>query len=292
MRSMTGFGQVVAENERLRVTVRLRSVNHRGRDFSFRLPDECLQLEGRIRELLCSEVERGRVELAVTLQRLQRAEPKAELRTGMLLELVESLTELGRDERIDDRLTAGDLVRVPEAFRLSHNAESWDESDRELLLGAVGKALALLVTTREREGRRIAEALRERAERLQTAVRQLSQRRDEVRARLGERLEARLQELLAEAPLSEDRLAQEVAVLVERSDVAEELDRLEVHLERVLELANENTEVGRQLNFLSQEILRELNTLGSKCRDIELSHLTVDAKVLCEQLREQAQNVE
>jgi uncharacterized protein (TIGR00255 family) len=134
--------------------------------------------------------------------------------------------------------------------------------------------------------------LSDRLGELEAAAARLADRRHQVARELGESLRRRLRELLAEHAVAEERLAQEVAVLVDRSDIVEELDRLASHCEHFRSVMAEREAIGKRLDFLTQEIFRELNTLGAKCRDAEMIRSVVDAKVLCEQLREQVQNVE
>jgi uncharacterized protein (TIGR00255 family) len=170
--------------------------------------------------------------------------------------------------------------------------DSLDEEDAELVLRTTATALAQLVAAREQEGVALAGVLGERVAELQAAAARLRARAPEVREELYSGLRRRVRELLAGPAVDELRLAQEVALLVDRSDVVEELDRLDGHLRHFAGLLGEPGALGKRLDFLAQEILRELNTLGAKCRDGEMARTVLDAKVFCEQLREQVQNVE
>jgi len=155
-----------------------------------------------------------------------------------------------------------------------------------------GEALAQLVASREREGASLQAAMEERLALLAKVADRLDALRAPVAGELAAAMKRRLAELLAGQPLDEARLAQEVALLVDRSDVTEELDRLRAHLGHFREVAAERGPSGKRLDFLTQEIFRELNTTGSKCRNHEMTRAVLDAKVLCEQIREQVQNVE
>jgi uncharacterized protein (TIGR00255 family) len=170
--------------------------------------------------------------------------------------------------------------------------DSLGDDEAELVARTAEEALAQLVAARDLEGVTLARVLGERLAELLAAASRLRARAPEVRGELHEGLRRRVRELLAGPAVDELRLAQEVALLAERSDVVEELDRLDGHLRHFAGLLAEPGALGKRLDFLAQEILRELNTLGAKCRDGEMTHTVLDAKVLCEQLREQVQNVE
>jgi uncharacterized protein (TIGR00255 family) len=186
----------------------------------------------------------------------------------------------------------GDLLRLPEVVQVQVDPDSLREEDAELVLHTAATALSQLVAAREQEGVALARVLGERVAELQAAAARLRARAPEVREELHSGLRRRVRELLAGPAVDEQRLAQEVALLVDRSDVVEELDRLDGHLHHFAGLLGEPGALGKRLDFLAQEILRELNTLGAKCRDGEMARTVLDSKVLCEQLREQVQNVE
>jgi len=296
VRSMTGFGQATGRDERHAVTVTLRSVNHRFYDLKLRLGDEYRASEVELTELLAAEIERGRVEAAVEVQALGEREAEVDVHRPVVLAAHQAIEELVDGGLVAQKLTAGDLLRLPGAIDLRFAPDRWEPADRELLLSVARDALAQLVAGRETEGEKLAEALVDRIDGLADAALDLVALAKAARRRTGEALRARLAEILAAAPgsatLDPGRLEQEVAVLAERSDVTEELDRFAAHLEHFREVAAAEGAVGKRLDFLTQEILRELNTLGAKCRDAEMTRRVLDAKVLCEQLREQVQNVE
>jgi uncharacterized protein (TIGR00255 family) len=292
MRSMTGYGEAAAEGERHTMSVSLKAVNHRFLDLQVRLGEEARGSEAALRELVGKEVQRGRVEMRVEVR--PRGERKAEVAVhlglvGAAVAATQRLVEQGLLER---GLAAGDLLRIPEAFRVELEGGGWEEEDEALLLSVAGEALAQLVASREREGASLQAAMEERLALLAQVADRLDALRGTVRDELAASLRRRLAELLAAQPLDEARLAQEVALLVDRSDVTEELDRLRAHLAHFREVAAERGPSGKRLDFLTQEIFRELNTTGSKCRNHEMTRAVLDAKVLCEQIREQVQNVE
>jgi uncharacterized protein (TIGR00255 family) len=292
MRSMTGFGQGSATGSRHQVSVALRSVNARFLDLVLRVREEHRALEAPLRAALEEELARGRVEATVEVKLLQ---PPA-LRVSVQAEVVRALAEAGRELAAQGLahpdLSLADLLRIPEVVTLQADADEPQPEDAAVALSATRAALAQLVAAREQEGAQLRRILGERIAALRAAAEQLRARAPVARQEIHANLRRRVQDLLAGAGVDEARLAQEVALLVDKSDVLEELDRLGAHLVHFGELLDTGGALGKRLDFLSQEILRELNTLGSKCRDGEMARTVLDAKVVCEQLREQVQNVE
>jgi uncharacterized protein (TIGR00255 family) len=292
MRSMTGFGQGAASGARHQVAVTLRSVNGRFFDLVLRLKEEHRALEPRLRALLESELRRGRVEAAVEIRPLVPPPARVVVQREVVRALHETCDLLAAGGLIAPELTLGDLLRLPEVVQVQVEPDLLDDGEAELVLGATRTALAQLVAARAEEGSQLRGVLAQRRGELQGAAARLRERAPAVRGELHRNLQRRVQELLAGAAVDEVRLAQEVALLIDRSDVAEELDRLDGHLGHLGELLAGDGALGKRLDFLAQEVLRELNTLGAKCRDGEMTRVVLDAKVLCEQLREQVQNVE
>jgi uncharacterized protein (TIGR00255 family) len=289
---MTGYGHAAEAGERYRVRVTLRSVNHRFLDVVLRLRDEQRESEPALRELLTAAVSRGRLEVGLDIDPTDPGSSRLVVDKDVLHQLSRALDGLLEEDLIERGLTAGDLIRHPQLLRVAEPEARWEPEDEELLLRVARAALSELVQARETEGSRLADALRERLYGLEKAAAELRglapEARDEAAAALRDRLEA----LLGDHELEPSRLAQEVAVLADRSDVAEELDRLDAHLEHFHELMATDGAIGKRLDFLTQEIFRELNTLGAKCRNARMTRAVLDAKVLCEQLREQVQNFE
>lgn len=292
MRSMTGYGHAEGENLRYRVRIALRSVNHRFLDLVLRLKEEQRTSESAVRELLGETLSRGRVEVGVDIEPVGRDSSRLEVDRRALKELTRALEGLLEEDLIERGLTAGDLIRHPQLLRVSEPANHWSDEDEELLLRVAGHALRELVAARGTEGEKLAAALGERLGALERAAGELRELAPAAREETAAALQERLNALLGDQALDPARLAQEAALLADRSDVKEELDRLGAHLEHFHEVMANDGPVGKRLDFLTQEIFRELNTLGAKCRNARMTRAVLDAKVLCEQLREQVQNVE
>jgi uncharacterized protein (TIGR00255 family) len=292
MRSMTGYGEASGENARQGITVSLRAVNHRFLDLQLRIGEELRGSEAALRDAIGKEVSRGRVEARVELRPIAQRRATVQVNMGVIREAHVAVHQLVEAGLIDRGLSAGDLMRLPEAFRVELGVEEWSPEDEELLLGVARGAVAQLVASREKEGASLAAIMEEKLRGMESVVARLDLLRGPVREEMAAALKRRLAELLGGQPLDETRVAQEVALLVDRSDVSEEIDRLRSHAEHFRAVMGEAAAAGKRLDFLTQEVFRELNTLGAKCRNAEMTRAVLDAKVLCEQIREQVQNVE
>lgn len=293
MRSMTGYGEASGENARHGVTVSLKAVNHRFFDLVLRLGEELRSSEQALRDALGKEISRGRVEARVEVRPVAERKATVQVHMGVIREAHAAVHQLVESGLVERGLSAGDLLRIPEAFRVEIASEEWSPEDHELLLRVAGDAVNQLVSGRETEGANLAAVMEERTHALGAIVARLDTLRGPVREELGAALRRRVEELLSSSQtLDEARIAQEVALLVDRSDVSEEIDRLRSHLDHFRSILRDAGPAGKRLDFLTQEIFRELNTLGAKCRNAEMTRAVLDAKVLCEQIREQVQNVE
>ncbi len=291
MRSMTGFGQASGESERFRTTVTLRGVNHRFLDLSLRLRDELRRHEPALRDLLSARLWRGRVEVSVEVAALASRDVTVRIDRDVATAVRALADDLSAGGVISGELAFGDLLRLPEVVRLEIRDPDWTVADQEMLLRLTTEALDQLIAARRLEGEKLVAILSQRVDGLDRLAVELAARWSELPGELAASLRRRISELVGDTP-EPDRLAQEVAYLVDRSDVSEELDRLKSHCDHFRSIMSQGGSVGKRLDFLTQEILRELNTLGAKCRDGEMTRRVLDAKVLCEQLREQVQNVE
>lgn len=292
VRSMTGFGQALLESAGLRIAVSVRTVNHRNLDLALRLPDDLRPLERRIGELLRSALRRGRVDVRIEVTHLDERPCEVRVSRRAVAELRQAAEEIGAEGLAAGGLSFADLLRLPEVVKLSFAPHSWSEAQQALVFEAVAAARDQAAASRRAEGARLAEIVDGFLGELGGLLESIEERRPEARQRLEEGFRHRLDELLAGPPPSEERLAQEVAMLVERTDVQEEIDRLRAHLEQGRRLLGSDEPIGRRLEFLSQELLREINTLGAKSRDLPILRFVLDAKAVCDRLREQVQNIE
>lgn len=283
---MTGFARREVSGPWGTLVCEIRSVNHRFLEAGFRLPDEFRQTESELRQRLAKEVKRGKVDCSMSYRRLLGADSTLEVDSQAL----ERLTARVRDVAKllpDHTVNVLDILRWPGILRDDTNAgDDLLVTARTLFDGTVED----LVGARAREGLRLRELLEQRCAALEALVAQVRRRLPEVQARIRAKLNERLAEL--QANIDRDRLEQELALMLQRLDVDEELDRLTGHIVEIRRIINGNEAAGRRLDFLMQELNREANTLSSKSQDLETTRSAVDMKVIIEQMREQVQNVE
>jgi uncharacterized protein (TIGR00255 family) len=295
MRSMTGFSRASGENQRVRLEVSIRTVNHRHLDITVRVPEEIRELESPVRKAVAERLTRGRVEVRIDVLYLGGEVPQVEIEDDVVAALRQRIDGLSAKGWITPELSFMDLMKFPGAVRASSGSTEFGPEDAELLIETVGRAAEGVVVARQTEGNSLRVVLERLAAELSAVVTAVEGTWQDVTADLPEKLRARVEELL-QAPtpaLDDNRLAQEVAILAERGDVREELDRLRSHLEHLRELVGEEGQaVGKRLDFLAQEIFRELSTLAAKFRDPATVQRVIDGKLVCEQIREQVQNIE
>jgi uncharacterized protein (TIGR00255 family) len=288
--SMTGFARAETQLPSGSLVCELRSVNHRYLEIALRQPEELRALEPELRATLQKELRRGKVDCIFTYRASSQTERALELDRALvdrLTPLLEELTARTSRTGVHMQLSLVELLRYPGVLRES-------TGDGDALLVAARKlfatALADLKGMRASEGARLKELVVGRCEQLATQVAQVRTRLPEVHASIRARYAERLTELAA--AVDTERLEQEVALILQRMDVAEELDRLDGHIEETRRIVASPEAAGRRLDFLMQEFNREANTLSSKSQDLATTRLAVDMKVLIEQMREQVQNIE
>lgn len=289
--SMTGFGRGEAEAAGRRFVAEVRSVNARFLEAAVRLPQPDAALEDRLRRLVRERVARGRVEVTVTATGAAAVHPVVD--RALVLSYHNLLKDLAESLEIDYEFDLEDMVQLPGVLRLEEAADD-REAARAAVVSAVGAALDGLAAMREAEGVRLAADMLDRLARLEELAEVIAGRGPAAVAACRERLSVRLAELLAPGQVDESRLAMEVALLAERADITEELVRLRSHLAEGRRLLRDGGPdgVGRQFEFLLQEMHRELNTIGAKGADLAIARAVLQAKGELEKLREQAQNVE
>jgi uncharacterized protein (TIGR00255 family) len=293
--SMTGFGRAHGElSDRFAASVVVRSVNHRYLDVQVRvnLREDLPEAESLVREVVGESIRRGRVMVSVNLERRAPGASRVLVDTGALGDLVEQLATVELPVSLERSLRLADLLEVPGVVTLAGETTALTDDEQLALRRIVGEAVEELVRMRDAEGLRLVEQIVTELGRLEEFVGWLEPRADAIRDRLLARLRERLDQLVGDEGVDEDRLLQEAALLADRADVAEELVRLRSHLETVHRRLERPEAVGRALDFLCQEILRELNTISSKLRETESGERLVDAKTAIERIREQVQNLE
>jgi uncharacterized protein (TIGR00255 family) len=284
---MTAFARETRAAEQGALTWELRSVNHRFLEAYVRLPEDLRGLEPPVRARLSARLGRGKVDCTLRFAPVPGAGVAVRVNRHYLDQLLAAGAEVGDILGIPAEPEPYDLLRWPGVIQ----EQPLDLTPvQEQALELLEKALDSLVATRAREGERLVGLIRERCDRLQRCVAGVRERMPQVLREVRQRILERLEEVKTE--LDPSRLEQELALLAQRLDVDEEMDRLEAHVEEVRSVVAADRPVGRRLDFLMQELNREANTLGSKSSDVQVTRLAVDMKVLIEQMREQVQNIE
>ena len=284
--SMTGFANHTTTLGEWKLSFECKSVNSRFLDITLKLPEVLKTTEPQIRQTINNSLSRGKVELAIRLER-DDSTPEARVNTGKLIELDQALETIRNTLPNLEAPSALDVLQMPGVWV---SAKTDTESLVTSCLGCLPDLLGALVTHRKSEGARLETMLKDRCVAISNIV---ADYREEL-PKLNTAHQTKLRERIAALDVSHDekRLEEELAYLANKSDVAEELDRLEAHLEAICESLQSNEPCGRRLDFLMQELNREANTLGSKTTSLSTTNTAVELKVLIEQMREQVQNLE
>ncbi|MBI2828531.1 MAG: YicC family protein [Acidobacteria bacterium] len=293
---MTGFASLTHEDERATIGITVRAVNHRFLDIQLRVPQSLADIEIRLRALLQKRLSRGRVELAISVQLRDAPAPTVELNAEFAKALSAALDRARARGLVSGTLTPGDLLRLPQAITIRERPTEADPA-LEAQLGAsieaaVEQALADLDAMRVREGEHLRADLDARGQSLGDLIERLAEAADAGRAGLEARLHERVREIGFVLPVDQAMIAQEIVRAAARSDVSEEVTRFRAHLAHWEALADGDEPCGRKLDFLLQEMNREVNTIGAKADGLRVSELVIDVKAELEKMREQVQNVE
>jgi len=285
--SMTGFAGATAELPGISLAAELRSVNHRYLDVTIKLPDELRALETALRERIAAAQRRGKVECRIAMARTPAGTGTIAVNAERVRQLADAARDITRVVPGTPPLAAADILRWPGVMvEASISADALAGQVDEL----VSQALSELNAAREREGRKLRDVLDARCSDIDAQLRRIAPRVPALHAAYMDKLGSRLREAGLEP--NDDRLKQELALFATRIDVAEEVARLATHVAEMRRVLAQGGTVGKRLDFLAQELHREANTLGSKSVDAELSQVSLELKVLIEQMREQVQNLE
>jgi uncharacterized protein (TIGR00255 family) len=295
IKSMTGFASLTRDDERAAIGVTIRSVNHRFLDLQLRLPPSIAEVEPRLRAMVQKQVARGRVEISVSLQLRQAAAPHVELNEEFAAALAAAIEQARSRGVVSGTLTAGDLLRLPQALSIREKLP--EAGGIGAMLGAVVdeallSAIQQLEEMRGREGVHLRADLDTRKALLSGLIARIATAANTGREALEARLLERARELAAALPIDQTALAQEAVRVAQRSDISEEVTRFHGHLAHWDALSDSPEPCGRKLDFLLQEMNREINTIGSKADGLQVSEVVIEAKAELERMREQVQNVE
>ena len=284
-RSMTAYAQSAITTEFGELSCELRSVNHRYLEIAPRMPEELRVHEGELRETISAQLARGRVDCFIRLKEneITALEPNVEMAANLQV----LLTQMKEQVPDMQAMRAVDVLRWPGVLQAKKTDLSLMKTN---LLTVVKDATEKLIQSREQEGMKMAELIQQRLDNMSTVIGEVDSFLPDIIAGYRTRLEEKLAEIKDQ--LDPSRLEQEMVIFLQKTDVAEELDRLNVHIDEVKSVLSKPEPAGRRLDFLMQELNREANTLGSKAHDARLTKSSVDLKVFIEQMREQVQNIE
>jgi len=294
--SMTGFGRARAElSDRFAVSMVVRSVNHRYLDIQVRtnLREDTPEIDAAVRSVISKRFHRGRVTAQVNLERILTAEVDVAVNTEAVREVLDQLSNVAVPEKFGSTVELGDVLAVPGLVSVASQETILEEEEVTGLRSVASEAVAEAVVMRREEGERLVRQIDSELAEVVAFADWFEPQMPGFRQHLLDRVKDRVEGLVGpEVKMEPERILQEAAVLADRADVAEEVVRLRAHLENFSERLAAGGVVGRSLDFLCQEVHRELNTLGSKCRELGVADRLVDAKSAAERVREQVQNLE
>lgn len=290
MRSMTGYGRGEAADDTAKFTVEINAVNRKQSEIVMNLPRDLAALETRVRDTINSRISRGRINLALHAQNANGA-GKLALDTQLARSYHDAMRRLQKALSAPGEITIGMVLQAPGVMRTPEQIVD-AENAWPTIRQALERALNELIKMRDREGKHLAKDLIHRLKKMRGSIKEIRALHPGVTKRYRDALRERLDSAGLDLALNDERLLKEVAVFADRSDISEELTRLESHLKEFAHHLRKNEPVGRTLEFITQEIARELNTLGAKANDAQISQHVVACKAELEKIREQVQNLE
>jgi len=291
MISMTGFGKGEALSKDKRVGCDIRSVNHRFLDISIRIPKEYIFLESKIKQTISKFVARGKVDCFFSVDAFESSKAKVHIDSELARQYTKAFTKLSKETGAEDTVSVEYLASLPGVLHVSEKKK--DLSDiSELILLATERGAKKLLAMRKVEGKALKRDIKARCNTLTKFVRKLQKATPVVHKSLRKKVVARIKEIEAQTAVSKEKVEQEIAFQMMKMDVSEELTRLDSHIDQIKSVVDYGKNIGRKLDFLCQEVNREITTCGNKMQGLVISSIVVDIKSELEKIREQVQNVE
>ncbi|NDI33476.1 YicC/YloC family endoribonuclease [Chengkuizengella sediminis] len=292
LQSMTGFGQAIRLMKGYQIQIDIKTVNHRYREIKIKMPREWLALEEKLKTIIQKRIQRGRVEVFMTIeQQDSHTEQQVEINWQLADHYFQAADQLKTRYKLQDSLSLKDLMLIPDLVSLRKNLPDQDELMNQIISDCLEEALHQLLEMRSKEGSHLRKDLMKRVQVMEELHTQIQSMALSAVEQMRERLLQRIQEVY-DKQLDESRFTMEVALIAERANIDEELTRLLSHFEQFNTLFNQDEPVGRKLDFLIQEMNREVNTIGSKSNFTEITNKVVDLKAELEKIREQVQNIQ
>jgi len=291
LKSMTGYGHYEYQDDDIRVSVEIKSVNHRYCDVYIRIPRQLSCFEDKLRTLITGRISRGKLDVFVNWENIGEGTKEVILDEALARAYYNAMNRLAEDLGLREEVSLSLLARCPEILRIEKKEED-NDTVLNILQNSLSKALDMLVEMREAEGEKLLNSLLDICQSIENYRVMLLERAPHVVAEYKDKLSARLKELMDVNMVDETRVAMEVAIFADKCSINEELVRLKSHVEQFGDIIKDDSPVGKKLDFLVQEMNREVNTIGSKANDLNITKIVVNLKSEIEKLREQIQNIE
>ena len=287
---MTGFGRGVTTTKHFQLTVEIRAVNHRFLEINTKFPKEWMESEVIAKKMLSDAVSRGKIDVIIFLKELHDTEQTIQINWSLLNAFLQAKKELSQTVPMEEKWTMQEIVSLDQVLQVE-KIEFMQDEIIDAVKNALAEAIENLIAMRAREGQGLQQVMLQYKADLEAQIAEIRRYAPLAVEKYRERLMNRLEEVIS-GQLLDDRLLTEVAIFAERIDITEELDRLESHFNQLSETLTENIAIGRKLDFIMQEMNREINTIGSKNQSTQCSAAVVQAKTILEKMREQVQNIE
>lgn len=291
LRSMTGYGRSQKILNGRDISVEIRSVNHRYYEYTSRIPRTYSYIDEKLKSLLKSSVSRGKVEIAVTINNIEGKDSQIAINKGVAEGYVTALRSISEELALKDDLTLSKLIKIPDIFNIQKTPDDEEQICADVI-EVTEEALARFISMRETEGDRLKNDILEKADLIIERVAMIEAQSPVTVEAYRNRLYKKLSKVLADNNIDEQRIITEAAIFSEKIAVDEETVRLRSHIAQLRDILESDESVGRKLDFIVQEINREINTIGSKAQDLNITKIVVDTKSDIEKIREQIQNVE
>ncbi len=291
IKSMTGFGRGMCEDEKREFRVEMRAVNHRYLDLNIRMPKSLMSLEEKMKKIISQSVSRGKVDVFITYQSFLKEDQEVHYNEHLAEQYVHALKKMGKKFNLKGSPSVALISGFPDVMYTKEKDENLEEI-WPLLQRALEEALSSLMDMKQREGQSLKKDLLEKAEAIQSYVERVKAKDLTVIPEYKRRLEERITILLETIPVDEQRLALEIALYTDKASIDEEITRLNSHMDQMAKFLQEDEPIGRKLDFLAQEMNREANTMASKSVDIDITNTVLQIKNEIEKIREQMQNIE
>lgn len=291
IKSMTGFGRCELSDENRKITVELKSVNHRYLDVNIKMPKKLNFFEASIRTLLKNYIQRGKVDVYISYEALSGKTVMVKYNEAIAAEYLGYLRKMAEQFQLEDDIRVSNLSRYPEVLSMEEQAPD-EEELWSLLEQTIRNACEQFVETRTQEGMRLKEDLTQKLQQMRVYVDRVEERAPQILAEYRQKLEERVQELLGDAQVDENRLSTELVIFADKICTDEETVRLKSHIQSMLDTLEKEDGIGRKMDFIAQEMNREANTILSKANDLETSDIAIELKTGIEKIREQIQNIE